>query len=159
MGNLLHASKDCFHHFNIKIQGTILQLSGWGGQLGRFQRSSARKTGYFANKFFVVLLLFSFLNGTHSLCLGTHTFSLQSPQPCVRVSVLWIVSKDNGGGCEWLTKSFTLWEALHEHEIWVWPLLLWVHLKLGHETQYVPFEFLNVYIMQKNMCRHVTAKI
>ena len=52
--NLLQASKDSYQHFILKIQGSILQLCGWEGDI----EGAVQKTGCFANKFFAVLLLF-----------------------------------------------------------------------------------------------------
>ena len=131
------------------------------GAIREISMKQWKKNGMFCQQVFCrkTALFFSQWDTFLMTLRHTHIFTAIPTIIVLRVSALWSVSKDNGGGCEWLTKSSTLWEALHEHEIWVWPVLVWVHLNLRHETQYVPFKFLNVYIMKKNMFHNVTAKI
>ena len=127
---------------------------------GRYRRSSA-KNGMFCQQVFcrITALFFSQWDTFFMFLRHTHLFTAIPTTIVLRVSALWSVSKDNGGGCEWLTKSCTLWEALHEHEIWVWPALHEFTLIWGTRHNMFHSSSWMFISRKKTMCHNVTAKI
>ena len=154
--NLLQASKDSYQHFILKIQGSILQLCGWEGDI----EGAVQKTGCFANKFLSYYCSFLFSMGHILYVFKAHThFHCHPHNHCVK-SVSLVKRYLRQWRWVWMVNK-----KLHlvGGTTWTWDMSMTrtprVHLNLRHETQYVPFKFLNVYIMQKTMCHNVTAKI